>query len=456
MPLDSRATADCPASVPVPDTWPGRWQGWRTMRRNLLELLPEEVYLEPIVTGGRLRRWHMVMEPSLLEHVLKRREDIYPRSDVTLRIFRSTRGDNVMSSYGPAWRRQHAAMVPVFQQRGIAAVAPLMTEAADAWSRDWAARPPGRHDVGAAMTDISCRIICDVALSGREQLDRAGLADLVARYIASVSRVSLLDLIGLPRWVPRPGRLRDRAGPEMDATVDAVCAARARRGAGSPPDVLDMLMAAGDDGSGAGLSPLEIRNNLLVFLIAGHETTALTLSWAAYLLAFDPGVQARARAEARAVLGGRPASFADVPRLTYIRQVLDEAMRLYPAGALLSRTARGADDLGGRPVRPGDTIILPIYALHRHRALWEAPDRFDPDRFAPGLAKSRHRFSHIPFSAGPRGCIGMAFAITEMVIVLATLLARVELRLPPGFDPKPELILTLRPANGIHLDAGPG
>jgi cytochrome P450 len=455
MPLDSRASADCPASVPVPATWPGPLQAWRIMRRNLLELLPEEVYREPIVSGGRLRRWHMLMDPALLEHVLKRREAIYPRSDVTLRIFRSTRGDNVMSAYGPDWKRHHAALVPVFQQRGIAAVAPTMTEAADAWSRAWAARPAGRHDVLAAMTDISCRIISDVALSGRESLDRDGLADLVARYIASISRVSLLDLAGAPRWVPRPARLLDRAGPEMDAMADAICAARARRGRGTPPDVLDMLMAAEDDGSGSGLTPLEIRNNLLSFLIAGHETTALTLTWAAYLLAFDPSVHARARDEARAVLGDRPATFADVPRLPYIRQVLDETMRLYPAGALLTRTARAEDTLAGHAVRPGDTIILPIYALHRHRALWEAPDRFDPDRFAPGLAKTRHRFAHIPFSGGPRGCIGMAFAITEMVIVLSTLLTRVELRLPPGFEPRPELILTLRPATGMHLDAGP-
>jgi cytochrome P450 len=182
----------------------------------------------------------------------------------------------------------------------------------------------------------------------------------------------------------------------------------------------------------------ELRDNLLAFIVAGPETTALTLAWALYLLAFDPEVQRRAAIEARAALGGRPATAADLPRLPYIRQIVDETLRLYPPAAFLSRTARRADTLGGREGRPGDTIML-----------WDEPDRFDPGRFAPD-APPRDRFAFLPFGAGPRICIGASFALQEAVIVLATLLDRFRFSLS-GQRPDPRLILTLRPHGGVWL-----
>jgi cytochrome P450 len=305
------------------------------------------------------------------------------------------------------------------------------------------------------MVGATCDIICDAALSGREQLDRRNLVGAVGRFLTSVSKVSLLDLMNAPDWIPRPARLIDRSVAEMDRMMDAIIDARIARGSGVPPDVLDMLIAATDPASGGQLSRLEVRNNLLAFLIAGHETSALALTWALYLVAYDREVQLRARAIARDVLADRPATAEDVPHLHYIRQIIEEAMRLYPPGGLMTRTALGDDELAGRRVRQGDIIILPIYALHRHRALWEDPDQFDPARFEPQHSKDRHRYSYLPFSAGPRICIGMSFAIMEMVIVLATLVARFDLQLPEGFQPLPEMLLTIRPATGMPLVVTP-
>ena len=455
MALDSHADADVPVAIPVVGRRMGPVEFYRKMQRNILELVPAEAYHEPILSGGRWVRWHMVTDPSLLEHILKHREDIYPRSDLTRRILRPTRGENVFVAYGESWRRQHNAMVPVFQHRGVLNVAPLMTGCADDCARRLAARSPGIVDAYAEMIAVTCDIICDAAMSGREQLDRGHLAQAVGRYLASISRISALDLVGAPNWVPRPARLLDRHGPRMEAMMEAIITGRVKRGPSSPPDVLDMLIAAQDPETGARLGALELRNNLLAFIIAGHETTALALTWALYLLAFDREVQTRARAVARDVLGGRPASAEDVPRLGYVRQILEEAMRLYPPVALSTRTARGHDELAGRPVKPGQMIILPVYALHRHRGLWEQPDRFNPDRFAPELAKSRHRYSYLPFGAGPRICIGMSFAMMEMVIVLSTLLARLDFALVDGVVPRPEMLLTLRPANGLPLRLTP-
>jgi cytochrome P450 len=199
------------------------------------------------------------------------------------------------------------------------------------------------------------------------------------------------------------------------------------------------------------MNTAELRDNLLAFIVAGHETTALTLSWALYLCAFDQQVQERARSEAQSVLSGRTATAQDLPALPVTRTIIDETLRLYPPAALVSRTAMKADTLGGREIRPGDTVILPIYALHRSHELWPDPDRFVPDRFAD--KKAIRRFTYLPFGDGPRICIGASFALQEAVIILATLLSRYRFHLVHGRSPDPVMILTLRPEGGVWLQA---
>lgn len=179
----------------------------------------------------------------------------------------------------------------------------------------------------------------------------------------------------------------------------------------------------------------------------------MTLAWSFYLVAFDQDVQTRARQEALDVLGGRAATAADVPKLTYIRQIIDEALRLYPPAGIVSRTAQKQDRLCGADIQPGDTVMLPIYALGRHHRIWDAPDTFRPERFADRSAVTR--YSYLPFGDGPRICIGQSFAIQEAVIIFATLLSRFAFRPVKGRDPKPVMILTLRPEGGVWLTAEP-
>lgn len=262
--------------------------------------------------------------------------------------------------------------------------------------------------------------------------------------------MSLLDILGAPRWVPRPGRMiAGRAMGDMKRLADGAIDRRRAEGARPVPDLLDLLLEGEDPKSGRRMTTAELRDNLLTFIVAGHETTALTLSWALYLCAFDPAVQDTARAEAQGVLAGRAATSADVPNLPLIRRIVDETLRMYPPAAFLSRTAQAADTLMGREVLPGDTVILPIYALQRHHAHWPDPDRFDPARFAD--PKAIDRFTYLPFGDGPRICIGANFAVQEAVIILATLLSRFRFALVPGKTPKPVMILTLRPEGGVWL-----
>ena len=422
-----------------------------TARRNVLELIPEIALRQPMVSGRLGIRWHMVMDPGALRRVLKDRVEDYPKSTVTKLLLEPAIGDSLFIAEGAQWRWQRLAAAPAFAARNVEALAPVMTAAAEASAaRIAAAAQP--FDAYAEMVAATFDVISDVTFSGDEGFDRDAVHHAINGYIASTARVSVLDVLGAPPWVPRPGRIFSGQGlRETKKLADRAIAERARRGPRVPPDLLDLLRSGVDPETGRSMNASELRDNLLTFIVAGHETTALTLSWALYLCAFDPAVQARAAAEAQAA--GPRITAADLPRLPCVQQVVQESLRLYPPAAFISRTARRADSLGGRRIEPGDTVMLPIYALHRHHLLWENPDAFDPERFAPGV--ERDRFSFLPFGGGPRICIGASFALQEAAIILATLLARFDFALVPGRVPVPRMILTLRPEGGVWLRATP-
>ena len=419
-----------------------------TARRNVLELIPEIATRQPMVSGKTGKRWHMVMDPDALRRLLKDRVEDYPKSIVTRLILEPAIGNSMFVAEGAHWRWQRLAAAPAFAQRHVEALGPVMTAAAEASARRLA-NAPGPVDVFAETVAATFEVISEVTFSGDEGFDRRAVHHAIDAYIAGTARLSVMDILGLPGWIPRPGRLFSGSDlRRMKRVADEAITARARSGPRQVPDLLDLLRAGEDPETHRRMTPAELRDNLLTFIVAGHETTALTLAWALYLLAFDPQVQARAADEAQATLDGRAAAAADLPRLPYIRQVIEEALRLYPPAAFLSRTARAHDMLGGREVLPGDTIMLPIYALHRHHLLWDDPDRFDPERFAPGT--TRDRFAFLPFGAGPRICIGASFALQEAVIILATLVSRFRFDLSAR-QPQPRMILTLRPHGGVWL-----
>lgn len=300
------------------------------------------------------------------------------------------------------------------------------------------------------MVQATFEVISDVTFSDGDSVDAGAVHRAIDAYIAQTAKVSLLDIIGVPTWVPRLNRIgSSSAMKDMRRIADASIEERRNAGPREIPDLLDLLLEGEDPETKRQMNTDELRDNLLTFIVAGHETTALTLAWALYLCAFDEDVQQKARAEASEVLNGRTATADDIKALPYIRQIIDEALRLYPPAAFISRTAQQSDTLCGREVRKGDTVMLPIYALHRHKDLWENPDAFDPDRFAD--QKAVNRFSYLPFGDGPRVCIGASFALQEAVIILATLLSRFKFTAVKGRDPRPELILTLRPSGGVWL-----
>jgi len=429
-------------------------QSLKAAQRNILEIIPEIALHQPIVSGKLGKRWHMVMDPTALKRVLLDRVDDYPKSDVTKNILRPAIGNSLFVADGAHWRWQRRAAAPVFSHRNIANLAPIMNAVAEQTCARLTGYDGKAVDMYAEMIVSTFEVISDVTFSGDEGFDRDAIHRAIDGYIAQTAKVSLLDVLGVPTWVPRPGRMLSSTGTkQMRVMADKVIERRPPKAEGEVPDLLDLLAAGQDPKTERKMNTAELRDNLLTFIVAGHETTALTLAWGLYLCAFDTDVQDRARAEAQNVLQGRVATMEDVAQLPYIRQIIDETLRLYPPAAFLSRTAQKSDELCGRSIKSGDTVMLPVYALHRSFVLWDDPHRFDPDRFADGNAVDR--YAYLPFGDGPRICIGANFAIQEAVILLATMLSKFRFKRVPGKDPKPVLILTLRPEGGVWLTVEP-
>ncbi|MBT29914.1 cytochrome P450 [Thalassobius sp. S69A] len=446
-------TVPLPARVPLVTQPLGLLASLAAARRNILSIIPDIATKQPMVSGKTGARWHMVMDPQALRRILLERLDDYPKSNVTKNLLRPAIGDSLFVAEGAHWRWQRRAAAPVFSHRNITNLSSIMTAAALRASDRIAQAGNRAVDMYDTMVRATFEVISDVTFSGDEGFDRSAVHTAIDSYIAEAGRVSLLDMFSAPDWIPRPNRLfAGRAVKQMKKMADHAIESRKNAPPSGIPDLLDLLLAGEDPETKRRMNTAELRDNLLAFIVAGHETTALTLAWALYLCAHDPAIQSRARQEAQSVLSpGAPATAQDVPDLPFIRMIIDEALRLYPPAALVSRTAQKPDILGGRTIQPGDTVILPFYALHRNHLLWDAPDAFHPDRFAD--RKSIARFTYLPFGDGPRICIGASFALQEAVIILATLLAQYRFTAIPGRAPKPVMILTLRPEGGVWLQA---
>ncbi len=453
-PAATDPTKPLPVHAPLATEPLGLLGSLKAARSNLLTILPELAVRQPMVSGRTGLRWHMVMDPGAIRRILLERVDDYPKSKATKNILRPAIGDSLFVAEGAHWRWQRRAAAPVFTHRNITNLAPVMAQAAERAADRIATSQGVEVDMMNEMVMTTFDVISEVTFSGDGSFDSGKVHNAIDAYIAEAGKISLLDMLGVPDWVPRPGRfMSGHALDEMKQVADRAIEARKARGAKVTPDLLDLLLAGADPETKKTMNTAELRDNLLTFIVAGHETTALTLAWALYLCAFDQEVQDKARAEIAQVCDEGPITGDQALELTYVRQIIDETLRLYPPAGIISRTAQAHDMLCAREIRPGDTVMIPIYALQRNRLLWEDPDAFNPERFAD--RKAIDRYAYLPFGDGPRICIGASFAIQEAVIVLATLLRRFRFDLVDGKPPKPVMILTLRPEGGVWLQAAP-
>jgi|688.fasta_scaffold07595_11 cytochrome P450 len=390
---------------------------------------------------------YLVNDPDGVRSVLVTNARSYGKSTIQYSALSLVTGEGLLSADTAEWKRQRPMVQPAFHRETLTTIVSHVATAAERIIEDWNALTEGAVvDIDAAIMNAALEVVGH-ALFGSDLSTDADVLTTATLDALDVVIARARVPITPPAWVPTPGnRKLSSSVAALDRAVHSMLDSRGVREV--PADMLDLLITARDD-EGHALTETEIRDQVVTFIVAGHETVASALTWTFALLAENPEVMRLLQAEADAVLGGNAAQFADYQRLPYARAVIDETLRLYPPAWLITRNSLGDDSLGGYEVPEGSLIIMSPWLLHRHPGVWANPDRFDPQRFIDGEID---RSAFIPFGAGPRQCIGRDFAYVEAVLLLSSLVAHFDLEYPAGQQRPPAVpLVTMRPANGLHL-----
>ena len=421
--------------------------------RNPISSLPRQVYEQPVYRLQReppLAVW--ITGPDLIETILLREADRFPKAPLEQQIFGPALGRGILTSEGDAWRWQRKVAAPAFRYSELLAYVPAMARAGEAQLDRWRSLAPGSiARIDADMTDTTFDVITHTILAGCDAGEGAAIKDAGLRFLEPISWSIAYAMLRLPSWVWHPGKRRMLAAARAEREAVLALVRRRRRDAGPGDDLLGRLLVARHPETGEPMSDEALVDNLTTFLAAGHETTAKALTWTLYLLARAPALQEHVRAEVAEVAGRHAIDATDIVRLELTQRVLKEAMRLYPPAPVLTRLAREKVVLGEHEVPAGTLVVIPIYALHRHRRLWVDPDRFDPDRFLPDAEAEMPRAQYMPFGFGPRTCIGSSFAMIEATAILATLVRGARFSWDGRHLPEPVSRVTLRPKGGMPL-----
>jgi cytochrome P450 len=398
---------------------------------------------------------YLVADASAARHVLTTQARNYTKRTIQYSALSLVTGDGLLTSDGEVWRRQRRLVQPAFHHESIARVGHHVAASVARLDDDWERLP--RRGAVVDVDEMLMRATLEIVGSSLFGTDLSGDAERLAHATLRALDVVIARArvpIAPPAWVPTPANRRlSAAVRELDGAVTSMLRDRRAESASSrEPDMLDLLLAVADDGDA--LSPDEVRNQIVTFLVAGHETVASALSWAMWLIAGEESVQQRLHDEAASVLGDAAPSTQHVQSLPFARAVFDEALRLFPPAWLVTRRALAPDVLQGREIPAGALIIMSPYIVHRDPSVWERPHDFDPDRFMSQRSRGGESAAAFwPFGAGPRLCIGREFAYLEGVLLLAALARRIHIARIPGIqDPKAVPLVTIRPQGGVPLN----
>ena len=422
-------------------------------RQNPMPQIIQAAYEQPVVRQTTpIGAFYVVADPEGVKRVLLDNVANYPKTELERRFFSVIFGDGLLSSEGETWRAHRRAMAPAFAPPSVAAYGPAMIEETLAFRDRWDQAPPDEPiDVARDMTRLTLQIISRTMFSTDGSALASIMEDAVSGGMATL-QVGLLDFVpGIDRLRLRARRKRvTRVFAELDVEVARLIAEREANPGGD--DLLARLIAARDAETGARMTAQEVRDQMVTIFVAGHETTAAAMAWIWYLLSQHPAEEAKLHAELDAVLGRRAPTLEDLPNLPYTRMVADEAMRLYPpAPGTSTRIALAADEICGTKIPKGAYVTIIPWVTHRHRKLWDRPERFEPERFAKDASAGRPRFAYLPFGGGPRVCIGASLALSEILIVLAALAQRYRLTLAPGHQVELRHQITMRPLGGLPM-----
>jgi cytochrome P450 len=393
------------------------------------------------------RRLVMLSHPDLIEDVLTAHARRTTKTAL-LNMLRPILGDGLLLSEGDTWLRQRRLIQPAFHRQRIAAYGDVMAGYAERAMQEW--KDGQTRDVHADMMAVTQAIVAKTLFDAvvSDTAWDVGQALHVLTEDFSRRRTRLFEL---PGWIPTPARRRYRAAVEqLDRIVYDIIAARRRSGE-DRGDLLSILLAARDADDGSRMTDQQVRDEIMTLFLAGHETTAVSLSWTWYLLAQHPAVEAQLVDEVRRVLAGRLPTVADLPRLRYTEMVVTESMRLYPPAFMVTRRVVEPFEVGGHRMAPDTTLVMSQWVVQRDERWFEAPEAFRPERWENDLAKRLPRYAYFPFGGGPRLCIGNTFATMEATLLLATIAQRFRFTLAPRASVTPLLSVTLRPAHGIPM-----
>jgi len=382
-----------------------------------------------------------VMAPNLVKAVLLDQAEDFPHGNLFERIMRPAWGTGLLLAKEDGWKVQRRAAAQAFRANGMKGFIPAFVDETQKLVAEWKRRGLGTTDLHEEMKRLTFNIIVETMLSGAAQIDREVFRHTVQSFFADISKLK-------PSYVLRSDAYHGRRpswASSHRAEIIAHMSSLIENRRSTPPrgDLVDLLLTAEDPGTGMRLTDVQLADNLLGFILAGYETTAAALTWTLYLIASHKKTEQRLLAELEETGEG-----------VFTRQVISEAMRLYPPAFMLTRVTARSTILGSHKLKPGQRINIPIWAIHRSEQNWPDPHLFDPARFAPDRPAPR-RYTYMPFGAGPRICIGAEFAMTEMTSILATLLPRVKI-IPPDREhvwPKTELALVPHKPMFVELSA---
>lgn len=401
----------------------------------------------------RLLFWpcYLIFHPDCVKHVLQGNHQNYDRNLFLYKAPQAFLGKGLATTDGPSWLHEAAIQQPAFHRTRIAAFSALMTEVTAAMLVQWQSiAEQGRPlDIAEEMMRLTLRIIGQALFT----VNLSDESDTVGQAFTPVLTLlgSYLYLSFPPLGVPTPRNQRMKAGIQaLDAVVQRMIV-RIRQRQVEREDLLSMLLQDQDEETGERMSDQQVRDEVLTLLFAGHETTANALTWAWYLLSQHPEVERRLRAELDEVLGNQMPSLEHLARLPYTHMVTEETLRLYPPGAMLMRRAIAEDVINGYTIPVGSLVFLSPYVTHRHPAYWDEPEVFNPERFRPERAATRHRYAYFPFGGAPHLCIGNHFAMMEAQLVLATIAQHYRLPLVAGQHVEPQVVTTISPRGGLQV-----
>jgi cytochrome P450 len=405
---------------------------------NNVEIVPEQAYYDNVVMAPGPPRMVFITGAEAIKTVIHKRHADFPKGRLQIDVLEPLFGNAMIQCHGQEWRWQRAAAAPLFRHSELLSYTRIMYEAAAATIADWKQASPGRvrlinQDIlRAAFAVVSRTMLVGGADNVIEAIQKGH-----TEYFRQVNWWVAYKMFCLPHWLPRPGGAAMKRHEQRVREAVRQLVNDRRHTAHGDDDLLGRMLAAKDPETSNAMEDERIVNNIVAFLVAGYDTTALAVIWALYLLSLYPEWANRIRDEVQAVAGEAPIGAEHLDGLVVVKQVINETLRLYPTAPVIVRDINEELELEGIHIPAGTIGIIPIYTIHRHRGIWQNPDRFDPGRFAPEAKSKPNKYQFLPFGAGPRICIGAAFAMMEATILLASFIRAADFTLVPGFVPKP-------------------